>query len=46
MKIVSKVIDFCLNERNQQGIWLKILITNHMLSTLPSSSSQQKAGNN
>ena len=40
------ILDFCLNERNQQGIALKILTSNQILSRLPVSLAQLKAGNN
>ena len=34
LKIVSKILDFNLNDRNQWGVWLKILIPNQMLNRL------------
>ena len=46
LTIVSKILDFCLNERNQQRFGLKILIPNQMHSRLPVCLSQLKAGNN
>ena len=33
-------------EENQQGVWLKILTPNQMISRLPISLAQSKAGNN
>ena len=46
MKIVSKILDFNLNERKQRGQGLKILTPNQMLSRLPIALAQLKAGNN
>ena len=46
MKLVSKILDFCLNELNPQGVRLKILTPNQMLSRLPASLARLKAGNN
>ena len=46
MKIVSKIFNFGLNERNQQGQGLKILTPIQMLSRLPISFAQLKTGNN
>ena len=46
LKIVNKILDFNLNERNQRGQGLKILTPNQMLSRLPISLAQLKAGNN
>ena len=34
LKIVSKILDFNLNERNQRGVGLKILTPNQMLNRL------------
>ena len=45
-KIVNKIIDFNLNERNRKGVGLKILTPNQMLNRLPVSLAQLKAGNN
>ena len=42
--IVKKILEF--NEQNQQGEGLKILTPNQMLSRLPISLAQLKAGNN
>ena len=44
MDIVKKILEF--NEQNQQGEGLKILTPNQMLSRLPISLAQLKAGNN
>ena len=46
MKIVSKILDFNLNERKQRGQGLKILTPNQMLSRLPILLAQLKGGNN
>ena len=46
LKIVSKILDFCLNERKQRGQGLTILTLSQMLSRLPISLAQLKAGNN
>ena len=46
LKIGSKILGFCLNEQNQQGVGLKILTSNQMLSKLPISLAQLKAENN
>ena len=46
VKIVSKILDFGLNERNKKGQELKILTTIQMLSRLPISLAQLNAGNN
>ena len=46
LKIVSKTLDFSLNERNQQGEGLKILTPSQMSSRLPISLAQLNAGNN
>ena len=45
-KIVNKIIDFNLNERNRKGVGLKILTPNQMLNRLPVSLAQLKAENN
>ena len=42
--VVKKILEF--NEQNQQGEGLKILTPNQMLSRLPISLAQLKAGNN
>ena len=44
VEIVEKILRF--NEQNQQGKGLKILTPNQMLSRLPISLAQLKAGNN
>ena len=44
MDIVEKILEF--NRQNQQGKGLKILTPNQMLSRLPISLAQLKAGNN
>ena len=44
VKIVKEILKF--NEQNQQGKGLKILIPNQMLSRLPITLAQLKAGNN
>ena len=46
LKIVSKILDFCLNERNEQGVGLKILTPDRMHSRLPVTSAQLKPENN
>ena len=46
LNIVSKILDFSLNERNQQGEGLKILTPSQMPSRLPISLAQLHAGNN
>ena len=46
LKIVSKILDFNLNEQNQRGQGLKIITPNQVLSRLPISLSQLKEGNN
>ena len=46
MKIVSKILDFNLNERKQRGQGLKILTPNLVLSKLPILLAQLKEGNN
>ena len=46
LRIVSKIFNFGLNERNQQGQGLKILTPIQMLSRLPISFAQLKTGNN
>ena len=44
VEIVEKILEF--NEQNQQGTGLKILTPNQMLSRLPTTLAQLKAGNN
>ena len=44
--IVNKILDFNKEIQNQQGSGLKILTPNQMLSRLPISLAQLKAGNN
>ena len=46
LKIVSKILDFNLNERKQTGLGFKISAPNQMLSRLSISAAQLKAGNN
>ena len=46
VKIVSKILDFGLNQRNKKGQELKILTTIQMLSRLPISLAQLNAENN
>ena len=46
LKTVSKILDFSLNEWKQRGKGLKILTPIPMLSRLPISLAQLKAGNN
>ena len=46
LKIVKEVLDFDKKIRKQQGLGLKILTPNQMLSRLPISLAQLKAGNN
>ena len=46
LKIVKEVLDFDKKIRKQQGLGLKILTPNQMLSRLPISLGQLKAGNN
>ena len=46
LKIISKILDFNLNERKQRGQGLKIPTPNQMLSRLPISLAQLKSGNN
>ena len=46
MNIVDKILNFALTERKQRGQGLKILTPNQMLSRLPISLAQLKAGNN
>ena len=45
-KIVKEILDFNKKIRKQQGLDLKILTPNRMLSRLPISLAQLKAGNN
>ena len=44
VNIVEKILEF--NERSQRGQGIKILTPNQMLSRLPISLAQWKAGNN
>ena len=44
LEIVEEILDF--NEQKQQGLGLKILTPNQMLSRLPITLAQLKAGNN
>ena len=44
LKIVEEILEF--NRQNQQGKGLKILTPNQMLSRLPITLAQLKAGNN
>ena len=46
LEIVEKVLDFNKKIRKQQGLELKILTPNQMLSRLPITLAQLKAGNN
>ena len=46
MKVVKKIIDFNKRIRKQQGLGLKILTPNQILSRLPISLAQLKAENN
>ena len=46
LKIVEEILIFNRENRKQQGLGLKILIPNQMLSRLPISLAQLKAGNN
>ena len=48
MNTIADTVELILNfnERNQEGKGLKILTTNQMLSRLPISLAQLKAGNN
>ena len=46
MNIVDKILNFALTERKQRGQGLKILTPDQMLSRLPISLAQLKAGNN
>ena len=46
LRIVSKIFNFGLNERHQQGQGLKILTPIQTLSRLPISLAQLKKGNN
>ena len=43
---INKILDFNKEIKKQQGSGLKILIPNQMLSRLPISLAQLKAGNN
>ena len=44
LKIVKEILEF--NKQKQQGLGLKILTPNQMLSRLPITLAQLKAGNN
>ena len=44
LKIIKEIIEF--NEQKKLGLWLKILTPNQMLSRLPITLAQLKAGNN
>ena len=46
LNIVDNILNFTLENQKQQGIGLKILTTNLMLSRLPVTLAQLKAGNN
>ena len=46
MNIVDNILNFILKERKKIGKGLKILIPNQMLSRLPITLAQLKAGNN
>ena len=46
LKIVEEILDFNKKIRKQQGSGLKILTPNQMLSRLPTTLAQLKAGNN
>ena len=46
LDILNKILNFTLEEQKQQGHGLKILTPNQMLSRLPISLAQLKAGNN
>ena len=46
LEIVKEILDFDKRIRKQQGSGLKILTPNQMLSRLPISLAQLKAGNN
>ena len=46
LEIVEKVLDFNKKHRKQQGLGLKILTPNQMLSRLPITLAQLKAGYN
>ena len=46
LKIVEEILDFNKKIRKQQGSGLKILTSNQMLSRLPTTLAQLKAGNN
>ena len=45
-KVIGKILDFGLNERNQRGQDLKILTPKEILSRLPISLAQLNAGKN
>ena len=46
LEIVKEILDFNKKIRKQQGLELKILTPNQMLSRLPITLAQLKAGNN
>ena len=46
LKTVEEILDFNKKIRKQQGLGLKILTPNQMLTRLPISLAQLKAGNN
>ena len=46
LKIVEEILEFNRENRKQQGLDLKILTPNQMLSRLPITLAQLKAGNN
>ena len=46
LKIIEKILNFTRENRKQQGLGLKILTPNQMLSRLPITLAQLKAGNN
>ena len=46
LEIVKEILDFNKKNRKQQGLGLKILTPNQMLSRLPITLAQLKAGNN
>ena len=46
LNIVDNILNFTLESRKQQGLGLKILTPNQVLSRLPITLAQLKAGNN
>ena len=46
MNIVDNILNFTLENRKQQGLGLRILTPKQMLSRLPITLAQLKAGNN